>query len=134
MREELPRGIRYITPGEGFTKLEVKNHDNRPEGLHTGGVYLSPDKSEIWKPLDGGNVWDGPHYATLEAECLEEMAGEPAFPRNWRVEEQNGRRWLVRRRAVVFGQDVALSYLNLQDVLRVERGLKALNAKPRCGS
>jgi len=83
---------------------------NRPDGLkdgvHTGGVWISPDGSEVWKPLDCR-----PHpgaterYPTQEAECLAEMVGKPGFPDNWRVVEQNGRRWLVRARCYLWPQD-----------------------------
>ena len=126
---ELPRSIRNVSPGDGFTRIEQQRPDGLPDGVHTGGCWLSPDGAEVWKPLDGGNAHDGPHYPTLEAECLEEMAGEPGFPPNWLVREQNGRRWLVRDKALVAGQDFPISELGYEVGEQVELILRALNAK-----
>jgi len=83
----LPIEIRNVPPGPGFTRLDGKTNGDLPEGVHTGGVWVSPDGAEYWKPLDG-RPWVNAdyHVPTREAECLEMMAREPAFPRNWRVE------------------------------------------------
>lgn len=80
-----PREIRDVAPGPGFRRIESMRTDGLPDGVHTGGCWT--DGKEVWKPLDGGNAHDGLHVATDEAGCLEAMAGEPGFPRNWRVEE-----------------------------------------------
>lgn len=123
------RSIRNVPPGEGFTRIEQQRQDGLPDGVHTGGCWLSPDRVEVWKPLDGGNAHDGPHYSTLEAECLEEMAGKPGFPPNWLVREQNGRRWLVRDKALVYGQDFPPTAARAELGEEVEQMVRALNAR-----
>jgi len=66
-----------------------------PDGVHTGGAWLY--NGEVWKPLDGRPWMNADcHIPTQEAEFLEAVAGQPFFPRNWRIEEANGRRFLVR--------------------------------------
>jgi hypothetical protein len=122
----IPRYIRDVSPGEGFTRIKSKRPDGLPDGVHTGGVWT--DGETVWKPLDGGNAHDGDHYPTLEAECLAEMAGEPGFPRNWWVDEFNGREWLVRKVALVYGQDVQRRDAPGLGEL-AETALRALNAK-----
>jgi len=120
-----------IVPGEGFTKMPMgKNLEGTQEGFHTGGPWLSPDGSEVWKPLDAR-----PHpgadcrLSTNEAECLEEMAGRPGFPRNWRIEEQNGRRWLVRPKCWLWPQDKESGLrADLDAILLVESAVRDLNA------
>ena len=126
-RKQYPRYIRGVSPGNGFTRIETVRPDGLPDGVHTGGCWT--DGAEVWKPLDGGNAHDGPHYATLEAECLEEMAGQPGFPRNWRVEKQNGRRWLVRNVALVYGQDFPRGEAPSELGEFVEMVVRALNTK-----
>lgn len=105
--QALPMELANVSPGPDFAKLELgKRPDGLPDGVHCGGVWLSPDESEVWKPLDCR-----PHpgaterYPTDEAECLAEMTGKPGFPANWRIEEQNGRRWLVRPKCYLWPQD-----------------------------
>jgi len=130
----ISRTIRDVSPGEGFTRIVSKRPDGLPDGVHTGGCWLSPpipeigDERVVWKPLDGGNAHDGPHYPTQELECLEEMAGEPGFPKNWWTTYQNGRNWLVRRTALVYGQDVTRRDAAPLGEM-AETALRALNAK-----
>ena len=142
----LPIEIRDVAPGSGFTRLDGKTNDGLPDGVHTGGVWVSPDGAEYWKPLDG-RPWANAdyHVSTREAECLDVMAGEPAFPRNWRVEEAgmvtvddatHTRCWLVRGKAWVVPDDWPAcrqtgpaDALRLEHVLEVERGLRLLNAR-----
>ena len=118
-----PLSIRRTPPGADFTPLAVPGG----EALHTGGLWVSPE-GEVWKPLDG-RPWlnADAHVATREAEVLEVMAGKPAFPRNWRVETRNGRKWLVRGKALVIGQDIPAEEVLLEWVLEVEQGVRALN-------
>jgi len=123
----IPRTIRDVSPGEGFTRIENERTDGRPDGVHTGGCWSNG--VEVWKPLDGGNAHDGPHYPTREAECLEDMVGEPGFPPLWRVEKANGRRWLVRLKAWVYGQDFPRSEAPSELGMMVETFVRALNAK-----
>ena len=136
----LPIEIRNVPPGPGFTRLDGKTNDGLPEGVHTGGVWVSPDGAEYWKPLDSRPYANADyHVPTREAECLEMMAGEPAFPRNWRVEESgtiigddalhNARRWLVRGKVWVVPDDWPANALRLEHVLEIEQGLRRLNAQ-----
>ena len=126
-KESIPRTIRDVSPGKGFSRIKRMRADGLPDGVHTGGCWSNG--IEVWKPLDGGNAHGGPHYPTLEAECLEEMAGEPGFPRNWRVEERNGRRWLVRKKALVYGQTFERSEVPSEISEFVETAVRALNIK-----
>lgn len=56
------------------------------------------------------------------------MDWKPGFPRNWRVEESNGRRWLVRPFCEVVGQTYA-NALPIKMALEVEQGVRLLNYK-----
>lgn len=134
----LPLAIRNVAPGPGFARIAGVHHNGLPDGVHTGGAWLSPD-GEVWKPLDG-RPWANAdyHVPTREAECLELMAGEPAFPRNWRVEEAGTvtvdgvaytRWWLVRAKAWVVPDDWPARALRLEHVLEIEQGLRLLNAR-----
>ncbi len=134
----LPIEIRDVAPGPGFTRLDPgKTYSGLPDGIHTGGCWLSPDGNEVWKPLDGRPAVNADHHLpTREAECLEAMAGSPAFPRNWRVEEAGEvtvdgiiytRRWLVRRKAWVVPDDFAAHRMNFDAIHEVERGMRALD-------
>ena len=97
--------------------------DGRPEGVHTGGPWLF--EGEVWKPLDCRPYYNADFLSpTDEVEVLEDMAGEPFFPRNWRVEERNGRRWLVRPEAVM----VPPSRLTGEQLLELEQAVRGLNA------
>lgn len=124
-REPLPASVQFLPPGPEFVPMPVPEG----EGTHTGGPWLSPE-GEVWKPLDG--VWYLPHpraVPTREAEALAMMAGEPAFPRNWRVERANGRRWLVRKPARILGVDISASAVREEWVLAVEEGLRRFNRR-----
>ena len=123
----LPIEVADRTPGDGFTKLPIPDG----EGLHTGGPFLSPDGLEVWKPLDGiSNITSlVGRIPTQEAIVLEQMADQPGFPRNWRVELENDRLWLVRPRCKVLGQDLPIDILTPVQVLAVERAVRSLNAQ-----
>lgn len=135
---QYPIGIRGLPPalGDGFEPLETHPIlGTLPEAVHTGGLWVK--NGEVWKPLDGRPFANAEgHIPTLEAECLEAMAGQPGFPRNWRVKVRpvtvdgitHDRRWLVRKMAFVFGAgDVPLGYVQPEDVLLAEQGVRALN-------
>lgn len=135
----LPLAIRDVSPGLGFTRITGERADGLPDGVHTGGVWVSPDGDEYWKPLDG-RPWVNAdcHVSTREAECLRLMAGEPAFPRNWRVEEAGTvtvdgvvytRRWLVREKAWLVPDDWPAHRMRLEHVREIERGVRLLNAR-----
>lgn len=136
----IPLTIRDVAPGSDFTRLDPgERADGLPDGVHTGGCWLSPDGEEVYKPLDGRPFANSEyHLPTREANVLEVMAGEPAFPRNWRVEEGGElvvdgrtytRRWLVRPKAWLVPEDVDPARMELEDVLVVERGLRLLNMR-----
>ena len=112
-------------PGAEFTKLSVPAN----EGIHTGGLFLSP-LNEVWKPLDALPYPNAPmRVSTREAEILEMMAGQPGFPRNWRVETVNERRYLVRPFCQVLGQSIPRGDVTLDQVLAIEQAVRSLNQK-----
>jgi hypothetical protein len=124
-------------PTDGFTRIApgVKQY-GVPDGSHTGGVYLSPDGKEVWKPLVG--LWprvtaQGHVYLaapTEEVECLEAAAGLRSFPRIWRVEEAAGKRWIVRPRAIpIKTPQEAREHLSLDHIYQVEADIYALNKR-----
>lgn len=125
----LPLELGNVPPGPDFTKMEMgRGLNGLSEGVHTGGPWLSPDGREVWKPLDAlpyPNATE--RYPTNEAECLEAMAGKPGFVRNWRIEEQNGRRWLVRPLCWLWPQDDGIG-CGADTVLAVEQAVYDLNA------
>ncbi len=126
LQARLPIALRSVSPGEGFTRMEIPER----EGGHTGGVYLAPDGQEVWKPLDGRPDADADfHLPTHEETVLRLMAGTVGFPQNWRVEEADGRRWLVRKLACIIPETYERIMLTLDTVLQVERAVRALNAK-----
>ena len=48
-----PLSLGDVTPGDGFTRMEMPlTPKGYPEGIHTGGPFLSPDELTVWKPLD----------------------------------------------------------------------------------
>lgn len=120
----LPLTLRTISPGPDFTLLPIPLR----EGFHTGGPYLSPDGNEVWKPCDARPFPNSDCLvATREVELLEAMAGCPGFPRNWRVEEVNGRCWLVRPLVPVLPD--TYDVVPLDQVLYVEQAVRTLNER-----
>lgn len=114
------------SPGSGFTRLKPSMRlDGLQDGIHTGGVWASPDGC-VWKPLDC-LPWPNAtaRYPTLEAECYEDMAGMPGFPRNWHIERQNGRRWIVRPFCHLWPQERDLLFNPPRDL--IEHAIFALN-------
>ena len=132
---KLPLTIRNVAPGTGFTCLTGLRPDGLPDGVHTGGAWLSPSGEEVWKPLDGRPYANADfHASTREADCLTMMAGQPGFPRNWEIREAgtvtaNGqtftRRWLVREKAHV----AKPNGLKLRGLLQIEQGVRELNCR-----
>ncbi len=117
-----PLSIRDIAPTANAIRLTGTRIDGLPDGYHTGGAWLVGD--EVWKPLDGRPYANCPnHYSTLEDIALEEMADQPCFPRNWRVEECNGRRFLVRPKAIVITPKELLP----SQALKIEQAVRSLN-------
>lgn len=128
---ELPLALGDVSPGPDFKRMGTTiRPDGLYDGLHCGGAWLTPDELEVWKPLDARPYPNaGVRYPTDEDRCLTEMAGKPGFPLNWRVEERNGRRWLVRPRCYLWPQDKdVLPHPELEVFLMVEEALRAMNA------
>lgn len=137
--DTLPLAIRDIPPAPDFIRFTGWRVDGYPDGVHTGGVWISPCGSEYWKPLDGKPHPNADyHLPTWEAEVLELMAEHPAFPRNWRIEESGcviaegqtyTRRWIVRGKARVLPWDLSVRSMPLRQVLEIEQGLRLLNTR-----
>jgi len=123
---ELPLSIRDVSPHPDAVRLTGTRPDGLPDGVHTGGAWLW--NNEVYKPLDGRPFANAEcHYPTQEAECLEELAGKPGFPRNWRVEEINGRRFLVRNKCLTIPGDIDYDHLNLDNLLYIENAVREMN-------
>lgn len=122
----LPLSIRDVSPSPEAVRITGTRPDGLPDGVHTGGAWLVGD--EVWKPLDGRPYanCDG-HVPTQEAECLEAMAGKLGFPRNWRVETRNNRKFLVRPKCLTIPGDIPYSHLNMNRLLQVEQMVRGLN-------
>lgn len=120
-----------ISPGDGFTRLDVSSRTNirgLPENIHTGGIWVSPE-GEYWKPLDARPYRNATkRFPTDEAACLSAMVGRPFFPCNWRIAESvDGRRWLVRHQAQVYGHDLPKEAITEGTALAVEQAIRDLN-------
>lgn len=126
MSDLLPLSIRDVSPSPDAIRLTGTRPDGLPDGVHTGGAWLVGDL--VFKPLDGRPYanCEG-HYPTQEAECLEAMAGKPGFPRNWHIEEINGRCFLVRPKCMTIPGDIPYSHLNMKRLLQVEQMVRGLN-------
>jgi hypothetical protein len=126
---EFPLSIRDVAPSLFAVRLTGVTVAGFPDGMHTGGAWLCPDGT-VWKGLDG-RPWANAtcHVPTHEAECLEAMAGAPLFPRNWWIEEANGRRFLVRRRAFPFPATQARVLLRPDQVETFIEGIHQLNER-----
>jgi hypothetical protein len=126
----LPLELGEVAPGMGFTRMPMPNYWGLQEGVHSGGPFLDPVGKEVWKPLD---VLPTPNAQfrvyTHEVEVLTLMEGVVGFPRNWRVEEANGRRFLVRKLAYPIPEVYEASMLTPEKVLAVEAAQRAINAK-----
>lgn len=127
-KNEFPLNIRDVGPHPDAKRLTGTNGNGLPSGVHTGGAWLW--EGEVWKPLDARPYLNCPcHYPTDELECLELMAGEPLFPRNWRREERNGRAFVVRDEAYLIPDDMPHKELDVEQILMIERAVRNLNRK-----
>jgi len=122
----LPLSIRDISPHPDAIRLTGQRADGLPNGIHTGGAWLW--QGEVWKPLDGRPYPNSAnHYATQEDDVLELMVGQPLFPHNWRIEERNGRRFLVRKKALILPDDADYDDLDREHLLAIEKAVRNLN-------
>ena len=120
----LPLSIRNIPPHPNAERLTGNRQDSIPNGFHTGGAWLW--EGEVYQPLDGRPYANADYHTPLPnvERCLTLMADKPLFPKNWHVEELNGRRFLVRKQAYVVSDPHKLTKANL---LKVEAGIRELN-------
>lgn len=124
---KLPLSIREVTPGLGSVKIFRDRKDGLPDGYHTGGVYEF--QGEVWKPLDGrpyANCEN--HFPTQEDEALLALSEHPWYPKNWRTEVRNNRRWLVRPTCYQL-DDVLTSGIKRDFVLKLEDAVRFANGK-----
>ncbi len=126
----LPLALGEVSPGAGFTRMEMPLYRGLPEGVHSGGLFLSPMRTHVWKPLDALTYPNAPHrLRTKEEDALLLMAEEPGFPRNWEAVEQNGRRWLVRKLCYLIPEDVPPDTLTREHMHTVEAAQRGINAR-----
>lgn len=120
----LPLSIRDVPPHPDAERLTGRRQDGLQNGFHTGGAWLW--EGEVYQPLDGRPYANADYHTPLPdvERCLTLMAGNPLFPKNWRVEELNSRRFLVRKQAYVVSDPHKLTKANL---LKVEAGIRELN-------
>lgn len=125
---KLPLETRNIKPHKDAEKLgNTYRADGLQDGVHTGGVYRW--QSEIWKPLDGRPYMNADFVCpTLEAEFLEAMQDLASFPKNWRVEIANGRKWLVRPEVMVLSEKDC-QHLSRDVVLQIEQDVMECNRR-----
>ena len=127
-----PLSVRDKKPHVHATKIKGTRADGLPDGVHTGGCYLID--GEVWKPLDGRPYLNADHHAaTLEAECLEANSDLPFFPKNWRIEERNERRWLVRNEAYIVGKEhgkkIDFNEIDKDTIMLLEQTVRELNRR-----
>jgi hypothetical protein len=128
--QPLPLTIRDTAPGPDYVRLTGARADGLPDGIHTGGAWLAPDGQTVWKPLDGRpHANTDHHWPTRESECLLAAQGLPFFPSNWRIEEANGRRFLVRPRASILTPQDAGNLMERDQVEELIISLRLLNGR-----
>lgn len=122
-----PLSIRDVKPHPMAYRITGERPDGMPDGYHTGGAYLW--EGMVYKPLDGRPYANADcHVQTQEDKILDVMQDVPLFQKNWHVEELNGRRFLVRKQAIIVGsKDYAWTDLDRDQVLQVEQSLRMLN-------
>jgi hypothetical protein len=121
----LPLDLISVSPGEGFTYLPLPEL----EGIHTGGLWRSPDGEQVWKPLDARPYPNSDcRVPTLEADCLSQMKGQPGFIENWSIQQANGRWWIVRPYCKVVGQTFPVEHVTQVMIDQVEIAVRMLNA------
>lgn len=125
---QLPLETRKIRPHPSAQKLGATYRaDGLPDGVHTGGVWRY--RGEIWKPLDGRPYANADFVCpTLEDVALDELDDLYSFPHNWRVEDRNGRRWLVRKEALVLSESDYCA-LDKRIVLQIEHDIREANQR-----
>lgn len=101
-------------------KLTGTNVLHQPSGFHIGAWRVG---DKVYKPLSARNQH--------ELAILEDMAGQPLFPRNWWIETVQEQDYLVRNVAHIIGHNADLPYawLNRKQCLWIECAV--LNANKR---
>lgn len=80
-------------PRKGCTLIRSTRPDNLPDGVHCGAWRCG---TEVYKSLLTSEVNGWPSYRTQEDAFLEHNADLRFFPPSWRVEDVEGRPWLIR--------------------------------------
>lgn len=120
-----------IPPMAGATKINNLRPDGLPDGVHAG-AWLGTD-GLVYKALDLMPCVNAEYRIdSEEAIYLEYLAEKnvPMFPRNWTIQERNGRTFLVRPKCWVLGQDGPRgpkADLDKSDVLAIEDVITLLN-------
>ena len=115
----------HTPPVAGAVKMENGfNSIGLPDGHHTGGAWYVEATDEVWKPLV--DRWGNP---TQEEAALTAGEGLPFFPKNWRVEEADGVRWLVRRKALLMPEQIPYEHKRQEFYLEAEAAVRAFNAR-----
>lgn len=117
-----------VCPGEGFVKMCPRSYEGMPEGVHTGGPWLSPDGKTVWKLAMGGG-WVNSKIQiepTDEAKCMAACDGEPGFlPRRaWEFCWSNGWQWIVKPRMTVIEEGERMTR---QTAMTIEKAVRAMN-------
>ena len=127
MQTQYDLSIRDVAPFAGAVRLTGTTPSGLPSGEHTGGAWLYEGK--VYKPLDILAFDCDYHVPGPEAIVLKQMADTYLFPRNWMVEEHNGRRFLVRNVAHIMPVVPGGDYFDRQQVLKIERAVRLLNKR-----
>ena len=124
---------RSVNPDKGFKHMGTTvRADGRPDGFHTGGVWLTPDETKVYKPLTAWPCANATErYPTDEAECLAVMSGKPGFlPRDaWHIELLRDQWWLVMPRLLFWPQNIdVMLHPTMEHLLLIESAVRAMNA------
>jgi hypothetical protein len=123
---ELPLSIRDKAPHPLAFRLTGVTANGLPSGFHTGGAWLWD--GEVYKPLDGRPYANCEHhYPTQEDTCLLSLQDQPLFPMNWRIEEANGRRFLVRKKAMLIPEVIGYDHFTWKKLLYIEAAIRNMN-------
>lgn len=125
----LPISIRDVPPHPKAKRLNGTRPDGLPDGVHTGGAWLWEDR--VYKPLDARPYVNADcHVRTNEVEFLEEMSDVDLFPKNWILEEHNGRQFLVRDEAITPKTEHDYhQYVSVELAFKVEQAIREANRR-----
>lgn len=117
-------------PIENYGKapwLDAKPEEKR-DSVHTGGAWVR--NGEVWKALEGRPYYNATSlWETEEDVCLTANQDLYAFPKTFRVEEANGRRWLVRPEIYIPDVKELCEMLDRDMYQKLEMSLHEFNAR-----